>query len=196
MVLSDVYSGLKDELLVVGAVKAAEKLEEKYNELRHVEGDEISPEEDPGFEVVESGEDYTVFEPKPETGGKGGETMKDYGDADADLSSFEEAVAYAELAMDDHHDTQEYLRKAEEEVADQAEYAAAVAQAVAGDAEDAVDVLTDYLMEDRKVKDDRAVELMERKETVEQMLEPVGTSDETSDRIDRMRDRVDNEYFG
>ncbi|MFB6207874.1 MAG: hypothetical protein ABEJ69_00845, partial [Candidatus Nanohaloarchaea archaeon] len=179
--MSDIYSGLKDELLVVGAVKAAEKLEEKYDELRYVEGEDLSPEDDPNLEVVEEGEGYTVFEPKSDTGGKGGETMTDFGDAEADLSSFEEAVAYAELAMDDHYSTQEQLMKAEEKVADQAEYAAAIAQAVAGDAEDAVDVLTDYLMEDRKVKDDRAVELMERKETVEQMLEPVGTSDETSD---------------
>lgn len=83
-------------------------------------------------------------------------------------SDYEEAVGYVELAMDDHHDAQKNLRKAESRVASKALFAQAVAegaynanQDLAEDYEEFANIITDYLQPDREGMDERAMKLAE-----------------------------------
>lgn len=132
--------------------------------------------------------------------------------------TFEDETERAELALDDHAQAREYIQDAVDRVVDAGEDAGEVAEGLydvvdelEGSAARAVGIMADYLMQDRSEMDDRAVELQDTaadlEDTVTHVLNEAGVtdpdavydalspSDEHEDRLDRMRDKVDNVYF-
>lgn len=132
--------------------------------------------------------------------------------------SYEDEVESYELAMDDHSNVRDLLSTAVSDVhegvvdADQAlEAVYGALDEVYDDAEEVVAIAKDYLMQDAQDMNDEALTASNDADrigrTVNNILNDAGVddvadlnealtpSDEHEDRVDRMRDKVDNEYF-
>lgn len=134
------------------------------------------------------------------------------------MTDYEDEVERGDLAMQDHVKAQALLEDAVEQYQSNAEEAERLAEELYGaaetleaDAARAVGIFADYLMNDRAAMDDKAVELHEDAEDVEEavqyLLDDAGADDvdEVYDvltpsaghraRLASMRHRVDNVYF-
>lgn len=132
--------------------------------------------------------------------------------------SYEDEVESYELAMDDHSNMRDLLSTAVSDVQDGVVDADVALDAVYGalddaydDAETVVEIAKDYLMRDAQDMNDEALEMSNAADTinatVNAILTDAGVGDvadledeltpsaEHQDRVARMRDKVDNEYF-
>lgn len=132
--------------------------------------------------------------------------------------TYEDEVESYELAMDDHANMRDVLSTAIGDVQDGVVDAEDALDAVYGaldgaydDAEKVVEIAKDYLMKDTQNMNDEALNLSDTADsinsTVNAILNDAGVTDisdlgdeltpsaEHEDRVARMRDKVDNEYF-
>lgn len=132
--------------------------------------------------------------------------------------NYEDEVESYELAMDDHANMRDLLSTAISDVHDGVVDAEVALDAVYGaigdvydDAEQVVEIAKDYLMQDAQDMNDEALTMSDDADsinaTVNAILNDAGVTDvadledeltpsaEHQDRVARMRDKVDNEYF-